>query len=271
MRDSEKRAKSSEKLERYPGKFRRDWRDITDLASVYKRDKRRNVGRLRTSGIVSRLVIGGAASRKKARKEYVPRGRKNEKRRGDDRRKRRKTERRERKFKDRTSPTTVLRISGRARFTARVFRTSPFHPLPGFLLSERLVVLSFSADRGERLLRDARGTIRSYRGIISAAGRINSLKCASRCVSAFPITNLKRDAPSSSASTSLSSTYARLRRPSHPPPPSRLRRNISIFTSTTLPARAMGCMPVAACNCSCVSRLERRKKKGEKKQKRPTP
>lgn len=95
---------------------------------------------------------------------------------------------------------------------------------------------------------------------------------APRCVSAFPITNLKR---------------RRLRQSSYPSPPlpffssSPPPRSFSIFTSRarsslfSIPSspslpRSHGCVPVAARTCSCISQTRKGKKsKGkERREKR---
>lgn len=90
---------------------------------------------------------------------------------------------------------------------------------------------------------------------------------APRCVSAFPITNLKR---------------RRLRQSSYPSPPlpffsssppprsfsifiSRARSSLfSIPSSPSLP-RSHGCVPVAARNCSCISQTRKEKKKAKER------
>jgi len=123
--------------------------------------------------IVSRLVIGRTASEKRRETEGG----------GGKRSTGRETqgERKEGKFKGKT--TIVPRILDRARFAA-----APGLEIPPFPRSSAFLFLQ----PGRTSPRKALENISSYRGIISAVGGINSLKCASRCVSAFPITNLKR-------------------------------------------------------------------------------
>lgn len=97
---------------------------------------------------------------------------------------------------------------------------------------------------------------------------------APRCVSAFPITNLKRRRLRRQSSFPLSAVCDRLRPlpvpillraafPFSPLAPIPLPALRSLFYHS-LPPRSHGCVPVAARNCSCISRpRQRRKKKRE--------
>lgn len=103
---------------------------------------------------------------------------------------------------------------------------------------------------------------------------------APRCVSAFPITNLKRRRLRRQSSFPLSAVCDRLRPlpvpillraafPFSPLAPIPLPALRSLFYHS-LPPRSHGCVPVAARNCSCISRPRQRRKKKEGRRKRRT-